>query len=147
MLVGASNLKHSAPFFDVEGLLFVDATKPGWIASADNVRRLAEEVEDGAPDTVACVFDLLGNSSVRFEQYDGTTALPFKSKGKFHLGGKIVTTPVDVFKKIIDSVMPVLKAKGPKPAIIIPPLPRYLFSRCCNDTDHCTNANEKDFSS
>jgi hypothetical protein len=56
ILVGASNLKHSAPFFDVEGLLFVDATKPGWIASTNNVRKLVEEVEDGAADTVAFVF-------------------------------------------------------------------------------------------
>jgi hypothetical protein len=54
ILVGAGNLKHSAPFFDVEGLLFVDATKPGWIASTNNVR--VEEVEDGAADTVAFVF-------------------------------------------------------------------------------------------
>jgi hypothetical protein len=96
--------------------------------------------------TAAFVFDLLGNSSVRFEQYDGTTALPFKINGKFHLGGKIVTTPLAVFRQIIDSFMPIIKAKGVKPAVIIPPLPRYLFTRCCSDADHCTNANEENFS-
>ncbi len=30
--------------------------------------------------------------------------------------------------------------------MIIPPLPRFLFARCCNDPDHCTNATETDFS-
>ncbi len=133
-------------FFETHGLLTADATKPGWVASADNVKRLAEEVEAAAPATTAFVFDLLGNSSVRFEQYDGTMALPLKNKEKFHLGGKIVATPLDVFRKIIDNVMPIIKAKWTKPAVILPPLPRYLFTRCCSDADHCTNANEENFS-
>jgi hypothetical protein len=47
----------------------------------------------------AFVFDLLGNSSVRFEQFDGSTSLPFKSQGRFHLGGKVVVSPPDIFKK------------------------------------------------
>ncbi len=42
-------------------------------------------------------------------------------------------------------MLPVLKAKGDKPCIIIPPLPRHLFTRCCNDNGHCTNVNELDF--
>jgi hypothetical protein len=131
MLVGASNLNHSVKFFETHGMPVADATQPGWVALAENVKRLAGEVEAAAPATAAFVFDLLGNSSVRFEQYDGTMALPFKSNGKFHLGGKIVTTPMAVFRQIIDSVIPIIKAKGAKPAVIIPPLPRYLFSRCC----------------
>ncbi len=45
------------------------------------------------------------------------------------------------------SVLPILKAKGTKPCVIIPPLPRYLFSRCCGDTSHCTNANQPGFES
>jgi hypothetical protein len=42
----------------------------------------------------AFVFDLLGNSSVHFEQFDGSTSLPFKSQGRFHLGGKVVVSPL-----------------------------------------------------
>jgi lysophospholipase L1-like esterase len=29
--------------------------------------------------------------------------------------------------------------------VIVPPTPRYLFSRCCNDSGHCTNAQDKDY--
>jgi hypothetical protein len=43
-------------------------------------------------------------------------------------------------------MLPVLKAKGDKPCIIIPPLPRYLFTRCCSDNGHCTNVYDIDFS-
>jgi hypothetical protein len=42
-------------------------------------------------------------------------------------------------------VLPILKAKGNKACIIVPPLPRYLILRCCNDKGQCTKANEKDF--
>ncbi len=29
----------------------------------------------------------------------------------------------------------------------MPPLPRYLFARCCSDSGHCTNANDSDYKS
>jgi hypothetical protein len=29
--------------------------------------------------------------------------------------------------------------------VIIPPLPRYLFARCCDDAGHCTNFDQSDF--
>ncbi len=61
------------------------------------------------------------------------------------LGGRVVTTPPATFKKLVENVLPVLKAKGEKPCIIIPPLPRYLFSRCCSDKGHCTNVTEPEF--
>ncbi len=62
------------------------------------------------------------------------------------MGGRVVSTSTDTFKKVIDHVFPIFKAKGQNAAIIIPPLARYIFSRCCDDASHCTNADEKDFS-
>jgi hypothetical protein len=40
-------------------------------------------VEEKAADSVAFVFDLFGNSSVRFEQFDGTSLLPLKVMASF----------------------------------------------------------------
>ncbi len=54
-------------------------------------------------------------------------------------------TPPDVFKKLVDNIIPIFKAKGNKPGVIIPPTPRYLFSRCCSDNSHCTNADDSNF--
>jgi hypothetical protein len=102
-------------------------------------------MEKKSHEVKAFVFDLLGNSSVRFEQFDGTASLPYKSEGKFHLGGKIVITPLDTFKRIVENVLPIIRAKGTKPAVIIPPLPRHLFARCCSDPDHCNNVGETSF--
>jgi hypothetical protein len=145
LLVGASNLSHSLPYFTDPSLSFVDITQPGWIASPENIKKLREKLETTATESVGIVFDLLGNSSVRYEQFDGTTALPFKSNGRFHFGGKVVTTPNDIFKKVVESVIPIFKVKDNTPCVTVPPLPRYLFSRCCNDESHCTNAKEENF--
>ncbi len=41
--------------------------------------------------------------------------------------------------------MPILREKGDAPCVIVPPIPRYLFARCCNEAGHCTNANSADY--
>jgi lysophospholipase L1-like esterase len=145
LLVGASNLKHSVPHFADATLTFANITTAGWIATAENVKNLITLINSRTQETDAFVFDLLGNSSIRFEQADGTTALPFKSNGRYHLGGDVVVTPPDIFTELVKRIIPLLKATGNKPSVIIPPLPRYLFARCCNDTEHCTNAAVPDF--
>jgi hypothetical protein len=145
LLVGASNLKHSVPHFADATMTFANVTTVGWMATVENVKNLVTLINLRTQETDAFVFDLLGNSSVRFEQADGTTALPFKSNGRYHLGGDVVVTPPDIFSEVVKRVIPLLKATGNKPSVIIPPLPRYLFARCCNDTDHCTNASGPHF--
>jgi hypothetical protein len=145
LLVGASNLKHSLPHFEEAGLRCTFIGKPGWISSTANVAELISDVRKNAPDTDAFIFDLLGNSSVRFEQFDGTSSLPFFSNGKHHLGGKVVTTPPDIFKNLVENVIPIIKEKGSKPCVVLPPLPRYLFAGCCNDPGHCSNRRENNF--
>jgi hypothetical protein len=144
-LVGASNLGHSLPHFTDEKLEFVAVTVPGWTPSPENIKNMISSVESKAADSAAFVFYLFGNSSVRFEQFDGTCALPFKSNGKFHLAGKVIVTPSETFKKIVENTVSIIKAAGHKPCVILPPLPRYLFARCCSDENHCTNANDKEF--
>jgi hypothetical protein len=106
LLVGASNLKHSVPHFADTSMSFANITTAGWLATAETVKKLETVVRSHAPETDAFVFDLLGNSSVRFEQADGTTALPFKSNGRFHLGGKVVVTPPDIFMDVTNKVIP-----------------------------------------
>jgi hypothetical protein len=109
-------------------------------ASRDNITTATAEVrkmtEQGCS---AIVLDLFGNSSVRFAQFDGTTALPFKSGGRFHLNGDVVASPVPVFRNIVKATVPIFMAAGKTPCIVVPPLPRYIFASCCNDPSHCPN--------
>jgi hypothetical protein len=146
VLIGSSNLKYSAPYFNDTSFKYVDNSVPGWMPTPENIVATRENVRTQVDQHAsAFVFDLLGNSSVRFEQYDGSLSLPFKSQGRFHLGGKIVASPPDVFKKTVAAIIPILIEKKETPCIVVPPIPRYLFSRCCDDLGHCTNANDADF--
>ncbi len=141
VVAGASNLKYSVAYFSDPDIKFIDLSSPGWVPTPGNVTDLKEKVLSHKSQKVsAFVFDLFGNSSVRFEQFDGSTALPFKSHGKYHLGGDVVVSPNDVFKKTVEAILPILSAKGDTPCVLVPPIPRYLFSRCCYDIGHCTNA-------
>jgi hypothetical protein len=146
LVVGASNMKHCAKSLEDYGVSTDQVTIPGWICSPENVSKMLAELETKSLDAGAFVFDLLSNSTLRFEQFDGTMSLPFKSNGKFHYGGKVLLVSNDVFKKLVVSIMPILRTKGDKPCVILPPLPRGLFSQCCNDKSHCTNMGEKGFS-
>ncbi len=116
------------PHFTGTLVTFSNITTAGWTPTVDNLKKLEDAIRAKANENEAFVFDLLGNSSVRFEQEDGTTALPFKSNGRFHLGGNVVVTPPDTFKGVVNKVLPIISAKGNKPCVIITPLPRYLFA-------------------
>jgi hypothetical protein len=145
VLIGASNLNRASQYFEANDLSVVNHSVPGWTPTLENVNKMSELVEKEAKGDAAFVFDILGNSAISFEQFDGTASLLFKSNGRYHLGGRIVSTPLATFKKVVEHVLPIFKAKGQNSAIIVPPLARYIFSRCCNDESHCTNADEKDF--
>jgi hypothetical protein len=91
----------------------------------------------------AFLFEIFSNIGLRNEQYDGTTSLPFKSQGKFHLGGKVVVCPAE--KRTIESIAPIFVALNDTPSVIIPPMPRWIFERCCNDPGHCTNFGHENY--
>jgi hypothetical protein len=55
------------------------------------------------------------------------------------LAGDVVTCPVIVFKKILDSTTNIFLEKRHCPVVVIPPLPRYLFGGCCTLAEHCPN--------
>jgi hypothetical protein len=142
VIAGASNLKYSVAYFSDTDFEFIDESSPGWVPTSGNISDLKAKIAGHFSQNVTgFVFDLFGNTSVRFEQFDGSTALPYKSNGKYHLGGDVVVSPQTVFSKTVESILPIFSAKGNKPCVVIPPIPRYLFSRCCDDNSHCTNAN------
>jgi hypothetical protein len=90
VLVGASNLNRSQSSFVDPSLVFSNKSVAGWTPVPENIRSLSDMIrqqqEQGAK---AFVLNIFGNIGVRYEQYDSTTSLPFKSQGKFHLGGKL----------------------------------------------------------
>jgi hypothetical protein len=68
------------------------------VASPENILEMACEVTKRTEQNCSgLILDLFGNTSVRFTQFDGSTALPVKISGKFHLHGNVVTSSVNSF--------------------------------------------------
>jgi hypothetical protein len=86
--IGSSIMSQAIPYLRALGYTVTDLTRPGWLATDDNISALISamsnvQIEGGC----VIVLDLLGNCTYRFTQFDGTLALPFKESNKFHLGG------------------------------------------------------------
>jgi hypothetical protein len=145
ILLGASNLGHCADHLRKLGISVIDLTKPGWIATPDKVSALLEKL-----NSIPCnngdrlVLDLYGNLSYRFEQFDGTLSLPYKSDGRSHLAGNVVACPMPVFKKIVESTSSLFTSKRQCSIVVVPPLPRYLYGGCCNLAGHCSNVTKQE---
>jgi hypothetical protein len=88
--------------------------------------------------------DLHSNTTFQYRQFDRTPALPGKdgSAGRYHFLGDVILTDDTLFKKITDLLSPVLLSAQNKLKILIPPLPRYVFDKCCSNPAHCTNCSD-----
>jgi hypothetical protein len=146
ILLGASNIGHCADRLRREGFEVIDLSSPGWLATPENIELLLGKIGKitcGTGDTL--ILDLFGNLSYRFEQFDGSISLPYKSKGRYHLAGKVVTCPLQTFKKVLETTTAVFSAKKDSRMIVIPPLPRFLFAGCCTMPGHCTNVSSEGY--
>jgi hypothetical protein len=140
VLLGASNLGSCAGRLRKLGKNVIDLTQPGWLASKENIDELTEKLNGiHCNENTTLVFDLFGNSSFRFEHFDGSFSMPFKSSGRYHKAGKIALCTLPVFRRILDSTSALLTKHREAKSIIIPPLPRYLFTGCCQQSDYSTN--------
>jgi hypothetical protein len=142
--IGSSIIKQTIPFLKALGYSVTDLSRPGWLATPDNITSLITQLADIklAPG-FAVVFDLLGNASHRYEQFDGTQSLPQKEGGRYHMPGPVVTCEQETYRKIVRTLGPVLLSAQDATKVSVPPLPRYIFSPCCNNSAHCTNLDKE----
>ena len=77
ILVGASNMKHTAVHLKELGLRVTECQLPGGMPNEKGIELVTKFLSetDSGPRT-AIVFDLFGNFTYRFEQSDGNMALP-----------------------------------------------------------------------
>jgi hypothetical protein len=140
VVIGASNMRRLVPILQANGFAVSDLSSPGWLATEENVSTLIRTMSTTTlPPGSFVIMELFGNTVFRFEQFDGSLSLPFKDGTGYHMGGAITTVDENIFKKLIHLLGEVLMSAQSYIKIIIPPLPRYLFHRCCNRTGHSTN--------
>jgi hypothetical protein len=85
-IAGASNMRRLVPALKLSGYEVTDLTVPSWLATPGNVEMLADRITSLSADPgTVIVLELFGNSTIRYRQFDGTMALPFKSGHGYHL--------------------------------------------------------------
>jgi hypothetical protein len=138
-LLGGSNLGKTKSSLTDLGHTVTDHTIPGWTPTKHNIECLLKTLNDQDMDSSQVfVLDMLGNVAFRYEQLDGTLALPYKVNGKYHMAGEVKVCNWDSFKALLGSLKPIL---GKIPGLIVfhSPIARYLYTGCCQDPDHCLN--------
>jgi hypothetical protein len=137
IIAGGSNMKKLCSHLTNLGITVLDLTKSGWTPTEANILALANEIRE-IPDTsnIPVIMDLLGNFAFRYEQSDGTQALPFKMGGKYHFDGKVIVCHNTLIRTTICSLKPIFDViKGP--ALFCSPYPRCLYNGCCLEDGHC----------
>jgi hypothetical protein len=140
ILVGASNLRRTAVHLASQGYEIIDMCTPGWMATPGSIEVLVGKLKVHAgTENFAIILDLFGNSTYRYELYDGSTSLPYKGGGVHHLAGSVHVCDEKIFAKLIEIAGPLFDLWPDCLRIVVPPQPRYLFNGCCVDPSHCTN--------
>jgi len=144
-VIGASVMSQLVPHLRALGLPVHDITKPGWVPSAAGLAEVSARLQEVPREGTIFVLDLLSNSTYRWLQYDGSTALPMKQENRFHLPGEVVVADLATITKTLGASASILQDLGPGPKVFIPPLPRYINTPCCANPSHCSNTKSPAF--
>ncbi len=146
VLLGASNLKQAVASLTCKGYEVTDLCVPGWKITPDSISDMLATIQKmNVGHNTGFIFDLYGNSTTRAILFDGSTTAPLKGNGGYHLPGKVTVATTEIFGNLVDLTLPVYEAVQGSSILVLPPQPRYLFSTCCADRKHCTNAGTGEF--
>jgi hypothetical protein len=107
---------------------------------------LAERVSDLDPDNTMFVIQLLDNSVFECLTEQGDRILPKRGKdGKFHAQEELRVIGKDSLRDLFMLMQPVFKAIKGYRGIILSPMPRYIWHRCCENPSHITNSESPSF--
>jgi lysophospholipase L1-like esterase len=113
-----------------------------WRPKTAAVDALIQEISkavDGLNNPIL-VLTLLDNAYFQTGQSDGSIIPNSRDiSGIYHVDGDLICGPAETAKKLFTQVIPALKKYQDLDKILLIPLPRYLWSACCNDEEHEAN--------
>jgi hypothetical protein len=152
VLVRASHATRLIDHLESANLSVFDSTMPGFRITESSIAELAadmaERVSDLVPENAVLVIQLLDNSVLECLTDQGDRVLPKRGwDGKFHAPGNLKVIGKDSLRDLFMNLQPVFKAVKNFSCLILSPLPRYLWHRCCDDPAHITNSEQPEFAS
>jgi hypothetical protein len=150
VLTGSSHSVRLIDHLESANLRVVDSTVPGFRVTEHSVTELsadlAEKVSDLDPTKNVVLVQLLNNSCYECRNPDGDRILPKRGKdGKFHVIGELRVIGKDTLREHFLTLQPLFKIVKNFKVIVLTPLPRYLWHRCCSDPAHITNSEDENF--
>jgi len=144
ILIGGSHCRRLAAHFQTLGYDVIDKTIPGWQPTDRNIAHLHDTLGSmGNLKGAVVVCDFVSNVTFRFTQMDGQLLLPIKLGGTYHLLGDVTTINKELLVGILKKLREVINLL-PGVKVCLSPLPRYLYSPCCTDPDHCGGVGTSD---
>ncbi len=125
-----------------KGHLVVDLTSSGWTPKPDKIEKLWETLEKlNLTEIDTVVIDPMSNSAYLGTDEDGLPIPVDKSDedGRYHLLGNLQLAPPSAFKNCMKNMEKMLAFVGGAKVVFTTPLPRYVLSGCCKNTEHVSN--------
>jgi hypothetical protein len=145
VFVGASHAKRLASSFKALGAKVTIIDTPGWRSTPPAVAELQVKIRDAvkAMADPLIIFNVLDNSYYQAAGPDGTVAhLNKGNDGRYHVEGDLLCGPAEAAKRSFLQFSPLLRSLADLDKIFVVPLPRYLWSPCCDDAEHGQNVLE-----
>jgi hypothetical protein len=144
ILVGASHARRVAEMMTERGITTHLLETGHWRATKQEVSKLLADIKaamgDLPSDEVAIVLFMLDNAYYKARAEDGNL-IPHSRDitGRYHIYGDVMGAPMETNKQVLLQLVPLIKALQDYDKIVMTPLPRYLWSSCCDDPDHAPN--------
>jgi hypothetical protein len=147
LLAGSSHTSRLIDPLESAHLTVVDSTVPGFRITESSVSTMASDIEEKLreldPANTVVLVQLLNNSIYQCKHSNGDRTLPKRGRdGNYHAEGELSVVNRDTLRELFSSLQPVFKAAKSFQCILLSPLPRYLWSRCCEDPAHIVNSEE-----
>jgi hypothetical protein len=147
LLAGSSHSSRLIDPLEYAHLTVVDSTVAGFRITDSSVTAMASDIEEKLveldPANTVVLVHLLDNSIYQCKHDNGDRTLPKRGRdGNYHAEGELSIVNRDTLRELFSSLQPIFKADKNFQCILLSPLPRYLWSRCCEDPNHITNSEE-----
>jgi hypothetical protein len=144
VLVGASHMVRLAKIF---GQGVITLAYPGFRPNVSAIAQIVEKLESlklDKNDTV--IFDLISNVAFMGTDDGGLPTEASRAEdGRYHVTGSLTTAPPSVIKKNLAMCTPMGDAIGNAGTVLISPVPRYVYNRCCGNVTHVENLTDPDY--
>ena len=150
LVVGASNAARTADALERAGADVLHAILPGWRCLRQKAVAMAELVRTvmlTAKPKCVVVLQIFDTSFHFARTEDGGLVPACRSAddARFHVHGESVVAPKESQFSAFSVSKEIMLAAAKHQLIIISPLPRYLYNRCCADKEHCSNFSDSDY--